>query len=188
MKMIAIAVLLSVVAASSAAPGSCPSVTTTYLPDLTKAMGLWWRPFRSQFNSEEAIFKCLSTEWSELEGKRFKVVDNNQLADDGQKIKWNGFITAQADPADWAIEFDESANNMKVSAQVLDFIEDEYMFMYVCVPHPETNTHDENGIIFTRQKNVRPDQMRRYEGRAARAMRRNRLQHISMLPIDLKDC
>jgi len=174
--------------AVSAVPGACPKVKTAPIADLNKAMILWWRPFRSQFNAQEDIFKCLSTEWKELQGKRFRVIDNNMRANDSQKITWNGFITALDDTSDWAIEFDASANNMKVSAQILDYIEDKYMFMYVCVPDADGRGHTQNGIIFTKDQTVPANEMQNFIVRSNLAMRANNLRHINMLPIDLRGC
>lgn len=72
MKLLLIALVLFV-AVVSAVPGDCPKlVSFAQIPDLSKAMGLWWRPYRSRFNPQEPLFKCLSTEWLDLEGKRFK--------------------------------------------------------------------------------------------------------------------
>lgn len=116
------------------------------------------------------------------------MIDHNVRADNDEKITWNGYINAHKNVADWDIKFDQSANFMNVSGQILSWDADKFMFMYVCNTDADGNGHTENGIIFTREKNVSGDELQRYKDRSQHAMRANGLSHINMLPIDLRDC
>ena len=74
--------------------------------DLTKVLGLWWRPYRSQFNDEEALFRCLRTGWCNLRNKTFDVIDYNIRQSDNVEENLYGNITARDnDIADWDIAF-----------------------------------------------------------------------------------
>lgn len=76
---------------------------------------------------------------------------------------------------------------MKVNAQILDIIEDEYIFMFVCNT-VEGDQHTNNGIVFTRQQHPTPDQMGQYMGRVFRTIYEQNLAGVEMRTIDLDDC
>lgn len=75
-----------------------------------------------------------------------------------------------------------------MSAQILDLIEDDYIFMYVCNEGDDGQTHAQNGIIFTRQIKVTNLRMNLYLKRAAAVMAANNLKHIVMESIPLDSC
>ena len=106
MKLIIVTSFLSLVYTSSPIlPGGCPPVKTVSL-SLPKAMGQWWRPYRSQFNDEEPIFRCLRTGWTDLKDRTFAVVDYNIRQKDNVVDNLVGNITARSgDIANWDIYF-----------------------------------------------------------------------------------
>ena len=75
----------------------------------------------------------------------------------------------------------------KVNAQILDIVEDEYMFMFVCNTIGN-NSHTNNGIVFTRQQHPAANKMGQFMGRVFQTIYQQKLDGVEMKTIDLDNC
>lgn len=104
---VAIALLIATLGAAQAAPGPCPAVTLPTNVNLKQVMGLWWRPFKSQFSPTEPKWKCLSTRWLNLQSdSSFNLIDYNYEAEKGTESVWRGDIETTHGGANWTMTFD----------------------------------------------------------------------------------
>lgn len=174
-------VLIAYCSLSLAAPGPCPKVTPRPMKDPAKLMGFWYQPWQTQMPNDKP-YMCATTTFSNWDPTKgtFDALAMEYTANN-TKVPWSGSFTRKTSyNCTWSIVSGADS----IDGYILDYTENNHMFLYSCMEENGGKNHTEIAYVFTRDlSNYWSHWWRVFVTAVA-----NKLYYLNLMSITYDDC